>query len=1598
MWGQQTPEEAFRRRAADALPDTLHHRDETPITNEDDGQEQQQLPPGGSGDTTKIPPSPESGPSVHGTWGERDIGGPVDQRMAMRDFQDLQRELTRLTNVRSRSRSRSRPDSRAASRVASRPASRATQGSDSRRDNIFRRIASRASGKSKAAANGQQPEDDEDIVSSDDEDDSSEGSDFQLDQFIRDGHLEKRTESGESSKKLGVVFKNLTVKGVGGGASFVRTLPQAILGTFGPDLYGILCRFIPALRIGAKQGSLRTLINDFTGVVRHGEMMLVLGRPGSGCSTFLKVIANNRGSYAAVEGDISYSGISAEDADKHYRGEVVYNAEDDQHMPTLTVGQTLKFSLLNKTKKHLRGDVETIINALLRMFAIEHTRNTIVGNAYVRGVSGGERKRVSIAEALATKSTIVCWDNSTRGLDASTALDYANSLRIMTDVSDRTTITTLYQAGEGIYDLMDKVLVIDEGRMLFQGPAKEARQYFVDLGFHAPPRQTTADFLTSICDPNARQFRTGFEDKCPKTAEELEKAFKSSGAYKKVLADVEDFEQHLRNTEHADAQRFQRAVEDQKSRRVGSGSNYTVSFWKQVLACTRREFWLLLGNKTELYTKYFTIISNGFVVGSLFYDTPSNTAGSFLRGGAAFFSIVFLGWLQLAELMKAVSGRVVVARHKEYAFYRPSAVNLARAIVDLPVLVLQVVIFGIIMYFMTGLDLEPGKFFIYLLFIYVTTFTITALYRMFASLSPSINDAVRFSGLALNLLVIYTGYVISKPVLLSQKIWFGWLHHLNPLAYAFEAALTNEFSGRMMECAPNQLVPQGPGINPENQGCALPGAVPGSTTVSGAAYLDSAFNYTRSHLWRNFGVLIAFSVLYLLVTVAATELLSFTGGGGGALVFKRSKRAKKQVIVAQPADEEKGSTPGESSATKLPYQGDENKEKDALKGLTGSDRVFTWEDVTYTVPTPQGPKKLLNNVNGYAKPGVMVALMGASGAGKTTLLNTLSQRQTVGVVSGNMLVDGKPLAHDFQRSTGFVEQMDLHDETATIREALEFSAILRQSRDIPRQEKIEYVNQVLDLLELTEVQDAVIASLGVEQKKRLTIGVELAARPSLLLFLDEPTSGLDAQSAYSIVRFLRKLCAAGQAIICTIHQPSSDLIQEFDQILALNPGGNTIYFGPVGKDGSAVVEYFAKRGVQCPPGRNVAEFLLETAIKGGRNPQGKRINWNRVWRESAENKELLAEIQRLKASRIQAVTDDNNDTSTTAPVMREFAAPVWTQITQLTKRMFVHQWRDPSYLYGRLFTAVLVGIFNGFTFWRLGNTVADMQNRMFTCFLIIMIPATVLNQVLPKFYTNRMLWEAREHPSRIYGWVAFCTAEILSEIPGSIIAGVLYWILWYLPTGLPTSAPEAGYVFLMTMLFFLFQSSWGQWICAWAPDFTVISNILPFFLVVFSLFNGVVVPYDQLNVFWKYWVYYLNPSTYWIKGVLAATLVGQSVECAPNEAAYFNPPSGQTCLEFAGDFARQAGQGYLINPNDTVDCGFCPYATGDEYLATLGINPSEKWRDFGIFLVFCVSNWMLIYFFIWSVRVKGMTFGLGPLFNALGKGASAVKGLFSRQK
>ena len=260
--------------------------------------------------------------------------------------------------------------------------------------------------------------------------------------------------------------------------------------------------------------------------------------------------------------------------------------------------------------------------------------------------------------------------------------------------------------------------------------------------------------------------------------------------------------------------------------------------------------------------------------------------------------------------------------------------------------------------------------------------------------------------------------------------------------------------------------------------------------------------------------------------------------------------------------------------------------------------------------------------------------MGSSGAGKTTLLDVLANRKNVGVIGGDRLIAGRPPGPEFQRGTAYAEQLDTHESTATVREAFRFSAYLRQPAHVSKAEKDAYVEEVISLLELEDFADAMIGfpgfGLDVEARKRVTIGVELASKPQLLLFLDEPTSGLDGQSAYNIVRFLRKLAAAGQAILVTIHQPNALLFENFDRLLLLKAGGRTVYFGDIGKDSHVLREYLAKHGAICPDNANPAEFQLE-AIGAGSGRQIGNKDWADIWLESEEFAQVKETIKQLNA-------------------------------------------------------------------------------------------------------------------------------------------------------------------------------------------------------------------------------------------------------------------------------------------------------------------------------------------------------------------------------
>jgi len=1365
----------------------------------------------------------------------------------------------------------------------------------------------------------------------------------------------KANSEDEQTRHVGVVFRNLIVKGVGLGAAIQPTIADPFMGPV---------RAIGSLFSRKKAGpgrkpAIRTLINDFTGCIKPGEMLLVLGRPGSGCSTFLKALANQRYGFEDVKGDVTYGGTSAKSMGKDYRGEILYNPEDDLHYATLSVKNTLSFALKTRTpEKESRNEGETrgqyikeFLKVVTKLFWIEHTLSTKVGDAHVRGVSGGEKKRVSIAEAMITKASVQCWDNSTRGLDASTALEYVQSLRSLTTMARISTSVALYQAGESLWNAFDKVILIDEGQCLFFGPTNEAVKYFESLGFERPARWTSADYLTSVSDPNERRVRDGWEDRIPRSAAQFGQLFAKSELAKRNLRDIETFEAELET---------QRRERQEATTKETKKKNYTLSFPKQVAACTQRQFLVMIGDKQSLFGKWGGIVFQSLIVGSIFFNMPPNSSGVFTRGGVLFLMLLFNALLALAELTAAFSSRPIMLKHKTFCFYRPAAFAIAQTVVDVPLVAIQVAIFNIIVYFMVNLGRTAAQFFINYLFIFLLTMTMYAFFRSLGAWTASLDVATPITGIALQIIITYTGYLIPPT---SMHPWFAWLRYINPIAYGFEALMVNEFHDLQIQCVEPSLVPfAGPGVSPQYQSCLIQGSVAGSQIVLGDNYVETAFEYYYQHLWRDLGIVIAFFVFFACMTALGMEYQKPNAGGAAVTIFKRGQ-APKHVARAI----EKGGAPNDEesviSSTDQRIGEDSGSGTDVEKtgGVAKNTTVFTWQNVDYSIPTSDGERQLLNNVQGYVKPGKLTALMGASGAGKTTLLNTLAQRINFGVVTGDFMVDGKPLPTSFQRATGFAEQMDIHEPTATVREALQFSALLRQPADVPIEEKYEYCERIIDLLEMRDIAGATIGAVGIglnqEQRKCLTIAVELASKPELLLFLDEPTSGLDSGAAFNIIRFLRKLADAGQAILCTIHQPSSVLMSYFDELILLKSGGRVVYHGSLGKDSRSLIDYFEGNGAKkCPSKANPAEYMLE-AIGAG-NPDYNGKDWGDVWASSKEHHHRTQEIESIISERPTA--SDSHQ----AKDDREFAMPLSAQIVAVIRRNFTSFWREPNYLIGVFMLHIVSGIFNSFTFYKPGFGTIDMQNRLFSIFMTLTIAPPLIQQLQPRFLDYRQLFTSRERNSKIYSWLAFVIGAVLVEIPYRFLAGTVYFMTWWWGSvGQDRSAFDGAYTWLMIMLFELFYLSFAQAIAAFSPSALLASLLVPVLFLFIVAFCGAIAPYAALPTFWRSWMYWLTPFHYLLEGLLGAAVHDVPVVCSDSQFAYFAAPAGQTCQSYTAAFIAQAG-GYVQTQADGI-CAFCRYANGDEFAAGFNIFYEYHWRDFGIFCAFIAFNFAFIFFSSW---------------------------------
>ncbi|KAI7088188.1 pleiotropic drug resistance protein, ABC superfamily [Hortaea werneckii] len=1381
---------------------------------------------------------------------------------------------------------------------------------------------------------------------------------FQARSWVKSMIKLNEQENRTPGRTAGVAFKSLNVHGFGAATDYQKDVGNVWLETVG----------LVKKAFGMDKPRRIDILRDFEGLVESGEMLVVLGPPGSGCSTFLKTLTGETHGFNVEQGSyLNYQGVPPDHMHKYFRGEAIYTAEVDVHFPMLSVADTLYFAARARAPKVIPGGVSKdewathLRDVIMATFGISHTINTRVGNDFIRGVSGGERKRVTIAEAALSGAPLQCWDNSTRGLDSANAIEFCKTVRLSTELAGAVACVAIYQAPQAAYDVFDKALVLYEGRQIFFGKTTEARKYFEDMGFKCPDRQTDADFLTSMTSPQERLVKSGFEDQVPRTPDEFAARWKNSPERKALMNAIEDYDKRY-PYEGEQYQKFVDSRKAQQAKRQRIKSPYTLSYGQQVRLCLWRGFRRLAGDPTLTFSQLFGNTAMALILGSVFYQLELTTDSFFQRGAILFFAVLLNAFGSALEILTLYAQRPIVEKHSRYALYHPSAEALASMLTDMPYKLINSFTFNIPLYFMVRLRQTPGAFFFFWFISLIITLTMSMLFRTIASVSRTLSQALAPAAIIILAIVIFTGFAIPVSYMLD---WCRWINYIDPVAYGFEALMINEFHNQQYRCSERALIPQYGSLADQSRVCTAVGSVAGQAFVDGDAYINSSFQYYHSHKYRNVGIIFAFMVFLMATYLGATELISSKKSKGEVLVFRRGQQPTEKV-----RDEE--TVNDGAHGAELAKQESYTSATDIIQKQTA---IFSWRNVCYDIKIKKENRRILDHVDGWVKPGTLTALMGVSGAGKTTLLDVLATRVTMGVITGEMLVDGRQRDSSFQRKTGYVQQQDLHLETSTVREALTFSAVLRQPASVPRSEKVAYVNEVIKLLDMHEYADAVVGvpgeGLNVEQRKRLTIGVELAAKPDLLLFLDEPTSGLDSQTSWAILDLLEKLKNSGQAILCTIHQPSAMLFQRFDRLLFLAKGGKTVYFGDVGENSHIMTDYFERNGAhKCPSDANPAEWMLE--VIGAAPGSHTDIDWFDTWRNSPEYQEVQHELEYLRTDRPKEIPPRTNANDKES--YRQFAAPLSTQFFTVTHRVFQQYWRTPSYIYSKFSLCLFSALFIGFIFYNAPLTHQGLQNQMFAIFMLFTIFGQLTQQIMPHFVTQRALYEVRERPSKTYSWKAFMAANILVELPWNTLMSIIIFFCFYYPVGLYNNAAPTDTVhirgfefFLFTWMFLLFTSTFAHMMIAGIADAESAGNIGNLLFSLSLIFCGVLQQPQALPGFWIF-MYRVSPFTYLVEGMLSTGIANQDTTCAENEFVTLQPPGGQTCEAYMQPFINQAG-GYLRNPGDSSDCNYCTYDSTNVFLSQVSISYSNSWRDFGILWAYCVFNVAAAIFIYWLSRV-----------------------------
>lgn len=1092
--------------------------------------------------------------------------------------------------------------------------------------------------------------------------------------------------------------------------------------------------------------SIKTILYPMSFDIPSNSLTCIMGGSGSGKTTLLNCLANRKFSKKTMfkQGIVKYNEEDNLDTYRH-----AYVIQQDILIPTLTCSEMLMYSAeLKLPKLTSKEQRKALVDEVILTLGLKECKDTLIGDNIHKGLSGGERRRLSVGLQLISNPSVLFLDEPTTGLDNYNAYLLCKSFQNIAKRLNKTIIMSIHQPRADIFKLFDTVLILSKGRLCYGDSYSKIFTHFDSLGYRVPKiKVNPADFFVDITSVDTRTKLQEVESS--KRVEYI------SCVWKEKMTSFEDIDNM--NLKLDDC-----TEESEVFQGVGRAP-----FWREVNILIRRNFKLQYRDPMGWFSIVFEGLLLGLLCGWLFFKPGTSVAGIRSIEASLYTSCSLQCYLFLLyETYRLCNSDLkVFDRERMENCVSVPGFLIARRISKFVTEDFWIPLFySLTTYFMYGLRLDSAKYF----FKYFAGCLVFHLNTMaFATLSSSLSRDVSIATLISNL--NFTFQSMTNGLFANAKqlpVYVRWCKYVAYLWYSFGYLASNQFSNYSGDCY--KIYANDPDVQ----------------TI--------CYQYSGEYILKNLGFWENWNALPICVVLAFGIGHYLTAG----VIFHLKPLDMTMGKEVKSTDTIDNSVDYSQMVQKIKVQRQEDLAVDNANENFGDEDTesvnLSIKNINLSVENKlkKSSKEILHNVSAVFESRKLNVIMGPSGSGKTSLLNLISGRLSSNLLtqytsSGEIYLNNYKISdyHMIRHVCSYVVQEDDHLLSAlTVRETLRYAARLRLSKSsFTVKEQHAIVDDIILKMGLkdcanTLVGNDLIKGISGGEKRRLSIAIQLISSPKIL-FLDEPTSGLDSFTASSIVECLENLTKSGTTIIMTIHQPRS--LDHFGSVLLLAKGGKVAFDGKEDE----IISYFDSIGYPVPHLTNLADFVIDLISYNTSNKEIEDVTRARVnniieaW-SIVENVEVPADVVLLNSK-----SQIREKFRSIVKEPANFAVGFWV----LTSRQWTGLVRDKNILIARTTQILGMAVILALFFSRLKHNTTSIQDRIG---LIQQMTALYFTGMLNNLasYPQERDYFYDEYNDDVVGLNSFFFSYFFIEVPFEVISCFIFTIFMVFVIGFQINA------------------------------------------------------------------------------------------------------------------------------------------------------------------------------------------------------------------